>query len=152
MYSGGYTKGNFAVVRKHIEAGVTAVKKVKREKSDEFNNKYGAYFYKHVAKEEDEADVNALTADGLTPVDIACACGHAEVVVALVDELGAQVPPLDGGALTCLPLACAAMSGDAECVRALASGAVVPKDVNSELAAAASMLHGDAVGGAMAFA
>ena len=54
-------KGDMAVVRKHIEAGVTAVKKVQREKSDEFNNKYRGYFEKYVAAEEDEADVNALT-------------------------------------------------------------------------------------------
>ena len=68
------------------------------------------------------ADANAPTADGLTtPIDLACACGHADVCAELLNS-GSRVP---NGAdpRTCPPLLCAAACGELECVRVLASTA-----------------------------
>ena len=55
------------------------------------------------------ADVDARSTDGLSALELACACGHAESV-ALLLEAGATL----GGAL-----ACAAVSGEDAVVRAL---------------------------------
>lgn len=70
------------------------------------------------------ADVNALSADGLTALDIACACGHADVASVLIEVHGAEVPTAtlaDDGPGACTPLICAAAGGELDCVRLLAA-------------------------------
>ena len=86
------------------------------------------------------AEVDAPCADGVTTaLDLAIACGHADVAAVLV-ERGASVPR-GAEPLSCPPLLCAAVSGDVECVRVLASTAA--KEGIYEVAAVAGWVHGD---------
>ena len=96
------------------------------------------------------ADAAALTADGLTPLDLACACGHADVAAELVEVLGGQggAPPLplaDADGNACTALVCAASSGEVDCVRALVQSAARTPEEHAavdELALVVDRLHG----------
>ena len=100
------------------------------------------------------ADVDALSADGLTPLDLACACGHADVVAELVNAPNASPPPLvDADGNACTALVCAAASGEVECARVLAEAAVgsagAAAAAMGELSLAVDKLHGYELGDAM---
>jgi ankyrin repeat protein len=89
------------------------------------------------------ADVCATTADGHSALDIACACGHADLVAELIENGGAAVPRADDPR-ECSPMLCAAVSGEAECVRVLAARGGACDMIH--LALAAGKLHGEPIG------
>ena len=89
------------------------------------------------------AGADALTADGMSALELACACGHADVAAELLHWSGKTFAG-SHEATECGPLLCAALSGDAECVRVLrahGAGGELPS-----LVEAAERLHGGDVG------
>jgi len=91
------------------------------------------------------ADVHAVSGDGMSALDLACACGHADVTDALIDEGGAGVGGESGVAGYAPPLLCAIISGDVETIQTLASrgllGAATPVEAY-EVEAVVGWLHG----------
>jgi len=88
------------------------------------------------------ADVHGLTPDGLSALDLACAFGHSDVVAALIEAGGADLIR-SADPRECTPLLCAAVSGDAGCVRLLMEHGA---EGIGALAAAAERLHGGDTG------
>jgi len=89
------------------------------------------------------ASADVLTADGMSALELACACGHADVAAELLHWSGKTFAGSHEAA-ECGPLLCAALSGDAECVRLLqahGTGGQLPS-----LVEAAERLHGGDVG------
>mmetsp|Transcript_80265 Transcript_80265/g.159531 ORF Transcript_80265/g.159531 Transcript_80265/m.159531 type:complete len:827 (-) Transcript_80265:512-2992(-) len=88
------------------------------------------------------ADVHELTRDGLSALDLACACAHSEVAAALIEAGGADLIRTSDPR-ECTPLLCAAVGGDADCMRVLmAHGA---EEIGA-VVAAAERLHGGDTG------
>ena len=85
------------------------------------------------------ADVHASSSDGLTPLDLACACGHEEAVRELL-AAGAALP-LGDEVSACPPLLCAAASGEPGVLAALAEAGAAGGV--AELAPVVAHMHGE---------